>query len=78
MARRAVKRLSAGGRGKKRDDEERQGGEEDGRVETVVGKSRELAFCFVFFSLHLLGFINSAAPELCRTEGETVLGGKNG
>lgn len=73
MARRAVKRLSAGGREKKRDDEERRGGEEDGRVETVVGKRRELVF---FFSLHLLGFINSAAPELCRTEGETVLGGK--
>lgn len=26
------------------------------------------------FFLHLLGFLNSAALELCRTEGETVLG----
>lgn len=49
MARRAAKRLSAGGREKKRDDEERQGGEKDGRVETVVGKSRELVF-WGFFS----------------------------
>lgn len=50
MARRAVKRLSAGGREKKRDDEERQGGEEDEKVETVEGRRRGLVFLGFFFS----------------------------
>lgn len=59
MARRAIKRLCAGGAGKKERMKKRQqgmeaGNREDGRVRAVAGEEKKLAFTFFFSFLCLL------------------------